>query len=168
MPARMRSSKRRDFCAGIALAFLTLLIVLPASFGWGENADRLIADKAIATLPDEMLPFFQANRQFILQHVTDPAQSEAKNPSELRYDFIEIDHYGVFPFASLPRVYKDAVTKYGPAHHRNTRTASLADRRLQSKADRCVRAHVIGKMQNYRRRSWPTMWLRRTTPSTLR
>jgi hypothetical protein len=95
------------------LALLVLLLALPSSFGWGENAERMIADKAVDTLPDEMIYFFQANRQFIIQHVSDPAQSEAKNPSERRNNFIELDHYGPFPFAALPRVYTEAVAKYG-------------------------------------------------------
>ena len=59
-------------------------------------------DKAVDTLPAEMLPFFQANRQFLVQHVADAAASEAKNPAERRNDFIQLDHYGQFPFASFP------------------------------------------------------------------
>jgi hypothetical protein len=104
---------RHRFYMRTSLALLILLLALPSSFGWGENAERMIADKAVDTLPEEMVSFFQANRQFIVQHVTDPAESEAKNPSERRNNFIELDHYGPFPFAALPRVYTEAVAKYG-------------------------------------------------------
>jgi hypothetical protein len=46
-------------------------------------------------------------------HVADVAASETKNPSERRNDFVQLDHYGQFPFASLPRSYTEAVKKYG-------------------------------------------------------
>ncbi|HXZ13403.1 MAG TPA: hypothetical protein VEG64_13530 [Candidatus Sulfotelmatobacter sp.] len=100
-------------CAGLVLAMLfSLLLALPPSFGWGETAERLITSKAIETLPEEMQPFFEANRQFLVRHVTDPEQSEAKNSAELHNGFIQLDHYGQFPFAALPRVYNSAVSKY--------------------------------------------------------
>jgi hypothetical protein len=67
----------------------------------------------VDTLPEQMLPFFEANRNFLIQHAGDPAASEARNPAEHRKDFIELDHYGAFPFAALPRVYTEAVEKYG-------------------------------------------------------
>ena len=72
-----------------------------------------MVDKAVDTLPAEMLPFFQAHRPFLVEHVADAAASEAKNPSERRNDFIQLDHYGQFPFATLPRSYTEAVTKFG-------------------------------------------------------
>lgn len=96
-----------------ALALLAALaLALPPSFGWGETAERLITNKAIETLPDEMQPFFEANRQFLVRHVTDPEGSGGKNPYEPYKDFIQLDHYGQFPFAALPRAYNAAVSKY--------------------------------------------------------
>jgi hypothetical protein len=91
-------------------------LVLPPLFGWGESADRLITNKAVDTLPNEMQPFFDANRQFLVQHVVDPEEAEAKNPSEQHNGFICLDHYGQFPFSALPRVYKAAVAKYSRRH----------------------------------------------------
>jgi hypothetical protein len=81
-----------------------LLLALPASFGWGESAERMITDKAVDTLPDEMLPFFQSSRSFLVQHVMDPVEADARNPAGPRNNFIELDHYGPFPFTALPRV----------------------------------------------------------------
>jgi len=101
---------RRRFRAALSLLLLFLFLVLPASFGWGENADRLVANKAVDTLPPEMLPFFEANRQFLVQHVTDPAT--AKTSAEDHSDFIELNHYGHFPFSDLPRSYNSALSKY--------------------------------------------------------
>jgi len=104
---------RHRFYACAALLLLILVFVIPASFGWGESAERTIADKAVDTLPDEMLPFFQASRPFIERHVTDPIGLETKYPGDRHNSFIELDHYGQFPFTALPRDYKAAVQKFG-------------------------------------------------------
>jgi len=98
---------------GIGLALLLVLqLALPSSFGWGDNAERLITNKAVDTLPDDMRSFFEANRQYLVQHVTDPMDIAAKSPAEQHNEFIQLDHYGQFPFSALPRVYTAAVSKY--------------------------------------------------------
>jgi hypothetical protein len=102
---------RRRLCSALVLISLILLLALPSSFGWGENAERLITSKAVDTLPDEMQPFFEANRQFLVQHVTDTGQP--KNPADEHNDYIELDHFGSFPFSALPRSYMTAIDKYG-------------------------------------------------------
>lgn len=97
--------------SGPVAAFVALLSLAPSiAFGWGQSADRLIANKAVETLPPEMESFFEANRQFLVQHVTDP-ESEDKSPNE-HNSFIRLDHYGQFPFAALPRAYAAAVSKF--------------------------------------------------------
>lgn len=103
---------RRSFVILMGLLSLLLVFRLTALFGWGENAERLITNKAVDTLPNEMLPFFQANRQYLVQHVTDAEDSAAKAAVDRHGDFIELDHYGPFPFSLLPRVYTAAVSKY--------------------------------------------------------
>ncbi|HEY6944979.1 MAG TPA: hypothetical protein VI431_07545 [Candidatus Acidoferrum sp.] len=80
---------------------------------WGRNAHRLIINKAVDTLPSDVRSFFEANRSFLTQHVTDPLDSLAKNPAERRNNFVALDKYGRFPFEALPRNYKRAVAKFG-------------------------------------------------------
>ncbi len=80
---------------------------------WGRNAHRLIVNKAVDTLPADARPFFEASRNLLTQHVTDPLDALAKNPAERRNDFIALDKYGRFPYEALPRGYKAAVTKFG-------------------------------------------------------
>lgn len=99
----------RFFSALFAL-FGPFFLVASPSFGWGQSADRLITNKAVDTLPPEMLPFFQTNRQFVVQHVTDP-ESEGTTPDE-HNSFIRLDHYGQFPFTALPRSYTAAVSRF--------------------------------------------------------
>jgi len=109
----MRRASLRLARARVAPVMLALLVASPVCFGWGENAERLITNKAVDTLPDEMLGYFGANRQFLVQHVTDPDEGNAKAPTDPRNNFIELDHYGQFPFSALPRSYTAAVAKYG-------------------------------------------------------
>jgi hypothetical protein len=103
----------RRLWLALTLLPLILLLALVPCFGWGEAAQRLIVNKAVDALPDEMLPFFQANRPFLVQHVTDPDEAAARNPASQRNDFIALDHYGPFPFTALPRSYSEALAKYG-------------------------------------------------------
>lgn len=109
----MRRPIERRCRACVAVLLSILFVALPASFGWGENAERAIVDRAVDTLPDSMLPFFEANRSYLVQHITDPLESEAKNPSDEPKGFIQLDRYGQFPFTALPRTYTAAVAKYG-------------------------------------------------------
>src|ERR1700727_4037977 len=77
-PARSRDGRveeirflmRRTAQSALALSVGILVLSLASSYGWGENADRLVTNKAVDTLPDEILPFFQASRQFLVQNVT--------------------------------------------------------------------------------------------------
>ncbi len=96
--ALMRRGVRRRAYAGVAPVVLALLVVSPASFGWGENAERLITNKAVDTLPDEMLGYFGANRQFLVQHVTDPDEGNAKVSSGRAKQFHRARSLWAVPF----------------------------------------------------------------------
>ncbi len=110
--ARQRLSKLK--LAHKALLFLTIVdLCFPvAGFAWGTNAQRLIVNHAVDTLPYELRPFFEANRNFLIQHVNDPLLQLDKHPNERQNHFIELDKYGKFPFDALPRNYKSALSKY--------------------------------------------------------
>lgn len=102
----------RRFSAAL-LPLVLVLFAVPRALAWGPNAERLVTNKAVDTLPPEIGTFFEANRQFFVQHVTD-ADLSAKSDSVAKDNsFIAIDHYGAFPFAELPRNYAAAVRKYG-------------------------------------------------------
>jgi len=98
-------------CAGVCLLLLISVLGIGPAYGWGENGDRLVTNKAVDTLPQEMQPFFQANRQFLVQHVTDPGSGAEEAADEFN-QFIRLDHYGPFPFTALPRVYTAASAKF--------------------------------------------------------
>src|SRR6266478_6137220 len=101
--------------ASISILFsvIGLFVFFPQyARAWGRNGHRLVVNKAIETLPLEFRGFFDANRGFLLQHVTDPLDAISKTPAERRNHFILLERYGRFPFEALPRDYKSAVTKF--------------------------------------------------------
>ena len=98
----------------LVVAAVLALLPRPAQ-AWGRNAQRLIVNKAVDTLPEDIRSFFETNRPFLMQHVTDPTDALAKSPVERRNQFIALDKYGRFPFEALPREYKAALTKFGKA-----------------------------------------------------
>lgn len=98
------------FTAAALFAFLLPL----QTFAWGPNAERLIANRAVETLPPDLRPFFEANRDFITRHAADSVESLNKNPgAESRNQVLYLDRYGQYPFGALPRKYEAAVAKLG-------------------------------------------------------
>jgi hypothetical protein len=95
------------------LALVLALLAVPAAFAWGNNANRLVVNRAIDALPQDIRAFFDANRSVLLQHVNDPFVTVAKTPAERKNQFLYLDKYGRFPFEILPRSYKAAVAKFG-------------------------------------------------------
>jgi hypothetical protein len=95
-------------------------VFVPPAFAWGNNAQRLIVNHAVDTLPYELRPFFENNRNFLIQHVNDTLNNLDKHPNERQNHFIELDKYGKFPFEALPRNYKAALSKYSKSHIEST------------------------------------------------
>lgn len=96
------------------LAFVTLFAPSQTR-AWGNNANKLVVNRAIETLPPDLRPFFENSRGFLLLHVNDPLASAAKTPTERRTQYLILEKYGRFPFEAIPRDYKAAVTKFGRA-----------------------------------------------------
>lgn len=90
------------------------------ALAWGDNAQKFVVNKAVDTLPIDVRSFFEANRTFLVLHVTDPLDAEAKTPAEKHNHFLYLDKYGRFPFQALPRSYKAAVAKYGKSKLEST------------------------------------------------
>jgi hypothetical protein len=111
----MIHSRRRIQHLTRALLLCAASALIPASaWAWGANAERLIATRAIDTLPPDLRAFFDTNREFILRHVTDPLTALETNPkAEAPNHILYLDHYGEFPFTALPRDYRAALAKFG-------------------------------------------------------
>src|SRR5579863_850202 len=112
MPRRFSMNFAQRGQAVLLIALLGLLTPQLAG-AWGDNAQRLIVNRAVDTLPLEIRLFFEDNRKFLMDHVDDPLGLIDQHPWERNNHFIELDKYGKFPFEALPRSYKAAVDKYG-------------------------------------------------------
>jgi len=70
----------------------------------GRERAEVVVNQAIDTLPGDLRAYFENNRSFFVQHVTDPLDTEAKTPAERHNHFIRLDKYGRFPFMLCPRL----------------------------------------------------------------
>ena len=82
-------------------------------FPWGFYAHKQINYYAVFLLPPEMLVLYKPNIQFLSDHAVDPDKRRYAVSEEGARHYIDIDHYGVYPFDSLPRIWHKALEKYG-------------------------------------------------------
>lgn len=81
-------------------------------FCWGFYAHQKINFLATFLLPPEMMILFKPGIGFISEHAVDPDKRRYAIPEEGPRHYIDIDHYGTYPFTALPRKWEDAVTKF--------------------------------------------------------
>lgn len=79
---------------------------------WGFFAHRRINRLAVFTLPPAMMPLYKANIEFITEHATDPDKLRYVLKEEGAHHYIDIDHYGIYPWDNLPRKWNEAVQKF--------------------------------------------------------
>ncbi|MDQ2719314.1 MAG: zinc dependent phospholipase C family protein [Bacteroidota bacterium] len=82
-------------------------------FCWGFFAHKKINNYAVFLLPPQMLILYKPNISFITEHAVDPDKRRYAIAPEGARHYIDIDHYGEYPFNELPRKWKDAVAKFG-------------------------------------------------------
>jgi hypothetical protein len=81
-------------------------------FCWGFYAHRKINYFAVFLLPPEMMVLYKPNIDFLTEHAVDPDKRRYAIPEEGPRHYIDIDHYGAYPYQSLPRKWEDAVAKF--------------------------------------------------------
>lgn len=82
-------------------------------FCWGFYAHQKINYLATFLLPPEMLVLYKPNISFISEHSVDPDKRRYAVKNEGPRHYIDIDHYGEYPYPGLPRKWKDAIAKFG-------------------------------------------------------
>ncbi len=60
-----------------------------------------------------MTGFYKANISYITEHAVTADKRRYTDTTEAGRHFFDADHYGKFPFKTVPHRWKDAVTKYG-------------------------------------------------------
>lgn len=82
-------------------------------FCWGFFAHKKINYYAVFLLPPRMLVFYKPHMAFITEHATDPDKRRYVVTGEGPRHYIDIDHYGSYPFPALPHDWKKALQKFG-------------------------------------------------------
>ncbi|HEY1115035.1 MAG TPA: zinc dependent phospholipase C family protein [Chitinophagaceae bacterium] len=101
-------------CIKRGLFLFATTILLPFNcFCWGFYAHQKISYYAVFLLPPEMMVFYKPHIQFLSEHSGDPDKRRYVLEEEGVRHFIDIDHYGPYPYDSLPRHWSDAVARYG-------------------------------------------------------
>lgn len=99
-----------------AVCFLALLVALspvPAQ-AWGFEAHRLITERAIDRLPQEIRPVFDQQKTFVVEHSVDPdLWRSAGFLEEPPRHFLDMDGFPDVAPADLPRDYAVAVARFG-------------------------------------------------------
>ncbi|MBK8519702.1 MAG: S1/P1 Nuclease [Chitinophagaceae bacterium] len=90
-----------------------LLITGFPSYCWGFYAHQKINYYAVFLLPPEMVVLFKPNIVFLSEHAIDPDKRRYAVPAEGPRHYIDLDHYGAYPYNNLPRKWNDAVAKFG-------------------------------------------------------
>ena len=98
------------------LASLVLLAFISGiglkAHGWGFFGHRTINYNAVFLLPPEMMVLYKKHIDFLSEHAVDPDKRRYAVPGEAPRHYIDIDHYGKFPYEELPRQYAAAVEKF--------------------------------------------------------
>lgn len=97
----------------LIVLFLFFSMYLPAAlYSWGFWAHQRINRLAVFTLPQEMLVLYKTHLDFLTEHAVDPDKRRYAVDGEAARHYIDIDHYGKYPFREVPRRWTDAVEKF--------------------------------------------------------
>jgi len=94
------------------LLIIVSIFLFQQCFCWGFYAHKKINNYAVFLLPPQMLVLYKPNIDFITEHAVDADMRRYAVAEEGARHYIDIDHYGTFPFQSLPRKWNDAVAKF--------------------------------------------------------
>lgn len=95
------------------LLLIACCLLACKSFCWGFYAHQKINYYAVFLLPPEMMVLYKPNIAFISEHAVDPDKRRYAVTDEGPRHYIDINHYGEYPYTSLPHKWKDAVAKFG-------------------------------------------------------
>ena len=99
----------------VAAFVLVLALCSPSqASAWGFEAHKFITEQMIALLPAELRPLFERKKAYLIERCVDPdlwriVGWETEDP----HHFVDLDYFGAYPFAELPREYDRAVQKFG-------------------------------------------------------
>jgi hypothetical protein len=100
----------------LSLLLISGFIIIYFFSSWGFFAHKRINRLAIFTLPNKMIRFYKNNINYISEHAVDPDKRRYADSAEASRHFLDADHYGEFPFDSIPEKWEHAVEKFGESY----------------------------------------------------
>src|SRR5580704_3064088 len=91
---------------------ISFLLLTRRSYCWGFYMHEKINYHAVFLLPPQMMILFKPNIGFLAEHAVDPDKRRYMIASEGAHHYLDIDHYGAYPFPAIPRDYKTAIRKF--------------------------------------------------------
>lgn len=79
---------------------------------WGFFGHKTINRDAVFILPKGMIGFYKNNITYLTAHAIDPDKRRYTDPLEAPRHFLDADHYGKFPFDTVPQKWDEAAAKY--------------------------------------------------------
>ncbi|MFH0793460.1 MAG: S1/P1 nuclease [bacterium] len=112
---RFQSSFSFAGCFAMLAGFTALSLICPTQgYSWGDQAHRYINREAVSTLPPEMKPFFEANKQILEDNASAPdRRRRVERETEAPRHFLDIESYGKFPFVELPDSLAELEKRFG-------------------------------------------------------
>ncbi|MEO5941924.1 MAG: zinc dependent phospholipase C family protein [Ferruginibacter sp.] len=96
----------------ILFPFCLLMLSYFPSYCWGFWAHQKINHYAVFLLPPEMMVLYKPNITFITEHAVDPDKRRYAVKDEAPRHYIDIDHYGPYPYSELPHNYDSAIAQF--------------------------------------------------------
>ncbi len=89
------------------------ILIMPACYCWGFYAHKKINYYSVFLLPPEMMVLYKPNIDFLEEHAVDPDKRRYAVAEEGPRHYLDIDHYGTYPYNNIPRKWKEAVATFG-------------------------------------------------------
>lgn len=106
-------SGKNTLCTWIGLLFcFSLMLTAQRGYAWGFWAHQRINRLAVFTLPPEMLVLYKKHMSYLTEHAVDPDKRRYAVDGEAAHHYIDIDHFGAYPYENVPRYWDDAVRKF--------------------------------------------------------
>lgn len=97
----------------VLVSLISSIVFLAFTPDWGFFGHRRINRLAVFTLEPSLGMFYKKNLDFITEHAVDPDKRRYAAKHEAVRHYIDIDHWGVYPFEDLPRDKDEAVLLHG-------------------------------------------------------
>ena len=79
---------------------------------WGFVAHKRINQMAVYTLPPKLIVFYKKHIEYVEKHAIDPDKRRYASEQEAPRHYIDLDHYGTYPYDNIPRKWTNALAKF--------------------------------------------------------